>query len=173
MGRRARPTELYVLDGKHKKGKGQIETRRQAEAAIRPPADKIKPPKWLDKPAKKIWRQIVKDLEGLNILTNVDVHALAVYCDAAARHAEATELVEEHGVVIFPVISAEENDQGELEIVRGTPIQNPAVLVVQKYAGIMARFGSALGLTPTNRASIAHAQAKEQKKKDKFGELFG
>lgn len=156
MGRRAKPVELYVLKN-HKKGKREIMARREAEQAIKPPADAIKPPSWLDKAARKEWRRIVKTLEGLDVLTNADVDILAQYCDALARYAEASRIVQQQG----PVIETE----------RG-PQQNPAVLVVNKYAAIIQKCAIQLGLTPSARASMALRRKGEQPK-DKFDELFG
>lgn len=157
MGRRAKPVEIYVLKNERKKSKREIQARREAEASLRPPADAIKPPSWLDKAAKREWRRIVKTLEGLNILTNADVDLLAQYCDALARYAEAAKLIQEQGVVI-------ETERG--------PQQNPAVLVLKKYSEILQKCAIQLGLTPSARASLA-LKRKDEQPKDEFEELFG
>ncbi len=157
MGRRAKPIELYVLGNKHKKSKSEVTARQQAEQALRPPSSKLTPPKWLDKAAKKEWRRIVKLMEGLGILTDVDVDILAAYCDAVVRYAEASQQVREQGFVVT-------ND-------KGNPIQNPALLAVEKYWRIKSKAAAALGLDPTSRASLAKKAA--EKPKDEFEELFG
>ncbi|HHY45871.1 MAG TPA: phage terminase small subunit P27 family [Firmicutes bacterium] len=157
MGRRARPVELQLIKGNHLTRR-EVATRRDAEASMRPPSSRLTPPKWLDKAAKKEWRRIVKLMEGLGILTDVDVDTLAAYCDAVVRYAEASQQVREQGFVVM-------ND-------KGTPIQNPALLAVEKYWRIMSKAAAALGLDPTSRASLAKAKAAE-KPKDEFEELFG
>ncbi|HEY8415131.1 MAG TPA: phage terminase small subunit P27 family, partial [Thermaerobacter sp.] len=103
------------------------------------------------------WQKVTAALDGLGILTNADVNTLAVYCDAAARYAEAARMVQEQGAVI--------------DVGRG-PQQNPAVLVAEKYFRIMQKAASALGLDPTSRAALAKYQA-EAGRQDEFDRLFG
>lgn len=158
MGRRARPVELLVLNGKKHLTKKEISGRRDAEKKLRPGDDAIKPPKWLSKEARKEWRRVVETLKGLGILTNADVDTLAVYCDAVVRYAEASRIIATEGMVL-------ETDRG--------PKQHPAVLIQQKYAGIMARCASQLGLEPSARAALAVKLAKESQPADRFEELFG
>lgn len=159
MGRRARPVELLVLKGRKHLTKAEIQGRRQAEAALRPASAKLKPPEWLDKAARKEWRRVVKLLEGTGLLTDADVNTLAAYCDAAARYAEAAERVAREGLVLT-------NSKGD-------PIQNPAVIVAERYLRIMARAATALGLDPTSRAALARAKAQQERARDPFDEMFG
>jgi len=156
MGRRARPVELQLKKGNHLT-KREIAARKQAEQRLSPPADQVKPPDWLDVAALREWQKVTAALDGLGILTNADVNTLAVYCDAAARYAEAARMVQEQGAVI---------DAG-----RG-PQQNPAVLVAEKYWRIMNKAAAALGLDPTSRAALAKYQA-EAGRQDEFDRLFG
>lgn len=158
MGRRARPVELLVLNGKKHLTKKEVMERQEAEASLRPKADAIRPPRWLSKAARKEWRRIVKVLDGLGILTNADVDTLAVYCDAVVRYAEASKIIETEGMVV--------------QTERGSK-QHPAVLAQQKYAGIMARCAAQLGLEPSARAALAVKLAKDAGPKDRFEELFG
>ncbi len=159
MGRRARPVELYVLNGKHKRGKREIAARQQAEASVRPASAKLRPPKWLDKPARKEWRRVVRLMAGLGILTDADVNTLAVYCDAAVRYAEAAQRVREEGLIVTKP--------------SGEPMQNPAALAAERYWRIMAKAAAALGLDPSARAALAKAKAQQQQKQDRFEEMFG
>ncbi len=155
MGRRARPVELLVLGGKHKRSKRQITARQQVEAALRPPADKLEPPHWLDDEARAVFLAVVAafDQAGLRVLTNADVNTLAVYADAVARYVEASRLVREQG----PVAGNK---------------PHPAVLAAAKYAQIMHQAGGRLGLDPASRATLAKAAA-EQAAPDEFDRLFG
>lgn len=153
MGRRAKPVELLVLNGKKHLTKREIAERQQAEEALRPSTDKLRPPQWLSKDARKEWRRVTKLVEGLGILTGIDANTLAVYCDAVVRYGEASKIIGEEGMVL------------------GSK-QHPAVMVQQKYAGIIARCAGQLGLDPSARAALAK-KAKEEKPKDKFEELFG
>ncbi len=158
MGRRARPVELLVLTGKKHLTKKEATARRQAEGALRPRGSgkQLYAPRWLSKAAQKEWRRIVSLMADLGVLTEADINTLAVYCDAAARYAEAAKAVQEQGAVI-------ETDRG--------PRQNPAVLVAEKYWRIMNKAAAALGLDPASRASLAAKAAEHDK--DEFDKLFG
>lgn len=158
MGRRAKPVELYVLKNERKIKKSELVSRQQAEQALRPASAELKPPRWLDKAAKKEWRRVVKLIGGLGILTDADVDTLAAYCDAVVRYAEAAQQVREQGMVIT-------DDKGK-------PMQNPALLAMEKYWRIMSKAAASLGLDPSSRAALAKAKAAE-KPKDEFEELFG
>ena len=157
MGRRSRPIELLVLDGKKHLTKEEIRERREREAALRPPEGELKPPSWLGPAAKKEFRRIVKVMAETGLLTVADVDQLAVYCDALVRYAEATKEIEERGVIV--------------ESLKG-PVQNPAVLVVNKYAAIIAKLAPRLGLDPSGRASLALPR-KGEEKVDDFEAKFG
>lgn len=69
------PIELVLLKGKKHLSKKEIETRKKEE--IKAPKDKIKPPSYLTKELKKEFTTIAKELERIDILTNLDVDALA------------------------------------------------------------------------------------------------
>lgn len=148
MGRNAKPVSLHLVGGnKSRKTKKELEERQAAEERLRPPADKVRPPTWLSKDAKKIFRRIVKDLEETDLLTNVDVHPLAVYCDAVVQHAAATRILEEEGLTSIGA--------------NGQKVQHPAVLVATKYAGLIAKYTSKFGFDPAARASLAMPAPKE------------
>src|SRR5690606_6965796 len=100
MGRRAKPVELLVLNGRKHLTKKEIQARREGEARLRPPADAVKPPSWLSKEARKVWRRAVASLGPLDILTNADVEQLAVFCDAVARYAECSRIIEREGLIV-------------------------------------------------------------------------
>lgn len=159
MGRPAKPINLHVIDGKKHLTKAELQARLEAEAQLRPPADRVKPPAWLGKRAKKLFRQLVKDMEQTELYTNVDVETLAVYCDAVVRYAQATEAIEEQGVTIMGA--------------QGVPVQNPAVLVASKYAAIMSRCASKLGLDPSSRAAMALRKEPKKKEPTPVDVMFG
>lgn len=154
MGRRARPVELYRLVGRHRRSRREIEARKQAEAALRPPADALEPPEWLDEPARAVFRRVVETFEaaGVQVLTNADTTLLAVYADAVARHADAARIVAAEGVVLGGKV-------------------HPAVRAAETYAKIARQAAAALGLDGAAMAALARA-AGERADKDDFQRLF-
>lgn len=157
MGRRAKPVELLVLNGKKHLTKEEIQKRRDAEAKLKPPADAVKPPSWLSKEARKVWKRVIASLDPLKIVTNADVEQLAMFCDAAARYAECSQIIAKEGIVII-------GPKG--------PMQHPAAVAQAKYATIVTRIGSKFGLDPSGRASLAISKGDDEPQ-DEFEKVFG
>jgi P27 family predicted phage terminase small subunit len=110
----------------------------------------------------KIWNKTVKDMEGLNILDNVDADILGMYCDAVYNQREATRQIQKYTTV---------NDNG-------TEAVNPNVKVAQSYMKIALQCGKELGITAEARARLQKKKAddngvkktaKERKKEQMFG----
>jgi P27 family predicted phage terminase small subunit len=139
--------------------KAERERREKAEARLNVGAGKVRCPAWLDPAARRVWRALVAELKKLELVTNLDVAALAVLADAIARHREAAALVAEQGPVITP--------EG------GRPMQNPAVLIVAKYAGIIRQYGAAFGLDPGGRAKLAATLPEPEPEPTQFEMMFG
>jgi len=174
MGRRAKPVELHVLGGNRSHlTKAAERKRREAEEAIRPPADNIKCPAWLGRAGKSEWKRVIQSLKNSKLMTNVDVASLAVYCDAVDKFAEASKAVTKQGVTLRIGIERRMMDNGDIvEINSGRVVQNPNCLVATKYAQVIARYARQFGLDPSARAGLAIPKA-EDKPKDHFEELFG
>jgi P27 family predicted phage terminase small subunit len=113
MGRKAQPIDLLVLKGKKHLTKQEIEERRAAEARVKPKADKVRCPKWLDSNGRKEWRRICAELKELDLLTNVDVSSLAVYCDLVSKYIAATKDVQERGLILRSSLSKDESGKKE------------------------------------------------------------
>ncbi len=83
---------------------------------------------------------MVKQLEQLGILTEVDMAAFAGYCQAYARWKEAEEFITKHGTIV--------------KTPSGYWQQVPQVSIAQSYLKIMNRFCEQFGLTPSSRSRI-------------------
>ena len=83
---------------------------------------------------------MVKQLEQLGILTEVDMAAFAGYCQAYARWKEAEEFISKHGTIV--------------KTPSGYWQQVPQVSIAQSYLKIMNRFCEQFGLTPSSRSRI-------------------
>ena len=49
-----------------------------------PPAPSLRPPKWISEPARKLWRQLAKELADIGVFKATDRHMLAVLCETYA-----------------------------------------------------------------------------------------
>ena len=79
-------------------------------------------------------------LEGLGLLTEVDMTAFAGYCQSYARWQEAEEFITKHGAIV--------------KTPSGYWQQVPQVSIAQTYLRIMNRFCEQFGLTPASRSRL-------------------
>lgn len=68
-----------------------MQTREAEEDSVTTDKNQLKrPPTWLiDNVAKKEWRRIVKELEKINLIGNLDRNNLGGYCNAFANYVKA------------------------------------------------------------------------------------
>lgn len=155
MGRRAKPIELLKRGGKTHVTKEQVRKRTEREAELRAGSNAVKPPHWLSVEALGAWKRLVPILKKAHRVTNDNVDALAVLCDAIARHAECTRELDAGGLVIV-------NNKGNL-------VPNPYATLQVKYAGVIKQYGGEFGITPATLAKLAIPHG-EEKPKDQFEE---
>lgn len=136
----ARPCKSAKLLTDKSQTKDEIEARTERENRLRGRSGKLPaPPKWLTDSQKKIFRLIVKELEGAEILCRLDVWILqecAVAVDCLNR------------------IGEDVNADPQL-------IYDKSVLTAkEKYTKIFFRCCNELSLSPQSRAKIANICAK-------------
>ena len=158
MARRAIPINILQQKGKSHVTKAQIAARSAAESAFNFPADKVRPPAFLSDVAKKEFRRLAKGLLDVKLITNVDVNALAAYCQAFSRWKDAEEKLARHGTLI----------KGK----NGEPVINPYVYIVDKCFAQMKAMAVEFGFSPGARAKIA-VPGKRPREKTTFEEDFG
>jgi len=88
MSRRAwKPTRLKVLEN-------TIHKERLNPNEPQPKVVEQKPPKDLDRDARRVWRKIEPKLRQLGLLTEVDGDALGILCQIRARLVQIHKLIE-------------------------------------------------------------------------------
>ncbi len=140
IGRPRKPTKLHLINGNP--SKLDLDERLRKEPQPRPSIPKW--PTWLNKHAKKEWKRVVPMLDELGLLTEIDMAALAAYCQSYARWKQAEELVEEHGLTyVHTNKGGEDNDTAR-----------PEVAIAHKYLDKVKAFATEFGLTPSSRTRI-------------------
>jgi P27 family predicted phage terminase small subunit len=162
MGRKAMPIDLMLIKGNKHLTKKEIQERKEAEERIKPKADKVKPPTWLSKEAKKVFKQLAKELQEVGLITNVDVHALALYCDAYVNYIECTRIIEEEGLMVEYTNKAAETNK----------VPHPLLTKKKHLHEQMKALANEFGLTPAARAKIAIPK-QEKKEPTAFEKMFG
>ena len=98
----------------------EIEKRQEQEEKLkRLPKDKIRPPTWLSKDGKSIFKKIVKELDAVDILANIDNYNLAILANSLEKYIECKKLGAEFGLSpaarLKIIQEAEELDEEEKE----------------------------------------------------------
>ena len=132
-GRKPKPTALKQLEGNP--GRRPLNSNEPKPCKKAPRC-----PLWLEEEAKKEWRRMVKILEYMGLLTEIDMAAFAGYCQAFARWKEAEEFISKHGTIV--------------KTPSGYWQQVPQVSIAQTYLKIMNRFCEQFGLTPSARSRM-------------------
>ena len=135
MGRPRIPTSLKRHFGKKLRSYDLAAISTGTFQGSRYPA---KCPHWLNETARKIWRETVKDLQGINVdVTASDQTVFAAYCLTLARLMDAEAHIEKHGQILTDW--------------KGRPYKNPSVTLAKEYGTAQISLGSKFGLDPVSR----------------------
>ncbi len=121
--------------------KEEKEIRAKTEEKLKGGADKISPPKHLNKEQKKIFRNIVKELEGSEILGNLDIYILSTCSIALDRMQEIEKTINENP-----------------SLIRDKDLR----LANDKYTKDFFRCCNELSLSPQSRAKIGNLSLQKQ-----------
>ncbi|ALA41354.1 MULTISPECIES: phage terminase small subunit P27 family [Paenibacillus] len=160
MGRNPKP--LHLIEGHLTKKQKFDREEKEQKINNRLKRDKIRPPTWLGKKAKSMFREFVKQLEETELLTNLDVNALAQYCDLHERMLELRQEVDEKGYTLI-----NENSRGGI-----TYVTNPALTSLNATIKLMQAYEAKFGFTVYDRTKIALKDEKPQEQ-DPVGKRFG
>ena len=180
--------------------KAEREVREQAEAAVLPDrgrAAKLKKPAIVssNKRANAYWNQILKQMEGLALLDDLDATVLAGYCSMLARRDQTTLLIGQlmdrlgvQGAVEDGTRrrrkDAALSDQEWEDSAKATPVLTPDALVeaaakldaltgkLQALERNILQYAEKLGLTPSGRVRLAQKRAQAAAE-EPDGDLFG
>ena len=137
-GRKPKPTNLKILEGN--RGKRPLPTNEPKPDPVAP-----KCPAWLHKDAKKEWKRIAPQLEKLGLLTQVDMAALAGYCESWAQYKRSIEFIHKHGEV-YPI----KDDEGRVKYLQ----QVPQVSIANKALANIRAAATQFGLSASDRGRI-------------------
>ena len=159
MGRLTKPLELQ-------KGHLTVEAQdklKKRDQLIQGNTDRLRCPSWVkDKEAKKEFKRLLKDLQAINAITNLDINNLAQYCNAYAGYIKATE-----ELATQPLTTVKQTRTGEMIVA------NPLIKVQKDYADEMRKFAVMCGLTYDSRAKMAEVKLSNEQDeiKDTFGDI--
>lgn len=148
QGRKPKPTALRVLQGNPGK-------RRLNDKEPKPKPGTPSAPPFLTDEAKREWRRVSKQLLALGLLTLIDKAALAAYCVAWGRWAEAETALREFGIFVMTPVGM---------------VENPALRISDNARKQMMRALVEFGMSPSSRSRV-HSELPEPEK-DEFEEMM-
>ena len=153
-GRGPAPTPRVIDVARGNPGKKKLKTRRDP---VLPGASLANPPAWLVPLALDEWRRIAGCIPD-QLVSGVDLQALAGYCDAYAEWREAAEAV---------------GREGMLTTTPGGHVQpSPYTTIRRNARAAMLRLAQDLGFTPASRTRVSVAGGGEEKD-DLEARIFG
>lgn len=169
----------------------EMEARQQAEAETLPDRGgkvRLKKPVFVarNRPANAYWNQIVKRMDGLSILDDLDSEMLAGYCSMLARRDQTillyNQLLDRLGVQGAVDLSGRKKPRDGSELTdaewegsakKGAPAMTPDELIeavskldtlngkLQSLERNLLQYAEKLGLTPTGRVRLAQKRAAQ------------
>lgn len=106
--------------------------------------NQLKPPKWLDDIAKKEFKRITKILIEMEVVQNLDLSVLAIYCDAFSNYVKLTEEISTRGAVETYI-----NKFGAENKIVSSYVQ-----AQHKYIDVIFKCASRLGLSVSDRLKL-------------------
>jgi len=175
MAGQRQPIELVKAKGKKHLTKAEIEERERTE--VKAPADKVTAPPYLTPEQKKKFKKIVKELRAIDLISNLDVDALARLVIAMDRYVAITEELNRQPLMLTIQVPSGTKDAAgnpvmtEKEVVNG---EVERLLLIQDRCFKQCRQGASdFGLTVSSRCRLIVPKAdKEPPKENKFKQKF-
>lgn len=158
-GRKPTPSALKLVKGNP--GKRALNKKE----AVVLPAEPT-PPSFLSDEAKVEWGRVVGTLFRVGLMTELDRAALAAYCQAYGRWAQAEGALSRMAELDPDTMAL------TIRTSNGNAIQNPMVGIANKAKADMVRYALEFGMSPSARSKV-DAHPDDHEKKDGFTEFFG
>jgi P27 family predicted phage terminase small subunit len=148
MARPRQPTDLLLVKGKKHLTKEEIAKRKSSE--VKAPADKVKAPSYLPDDLKKEFRKLARELIDIEIMTNLDIDALARFIISRKMYLELTKQIFEDTELL---------------------LDKDTIGIQDKLFKQCRAAASDLGLTISSRCKLVVPKKEEPKKESKFAKF--
>ncbi|MDZ4993307.1 phage terminase small subunit P27 family [Clostridium perfringens] len=150
------PKQRVPMELQSKKvSKEEREARIEAEKKLVGDRDLLlKPPSYLNKQEKKIYKELIKPLIHIESLGNSDREIFAIMANAKFMMLEAKKLIESDGMLVPKV-----DRFGNIEMK-----ENPCIKIYKDFESIFNKNQSQIGLSASARTKLV--QIKEEKESE-------
>lgn len=148
-----RPLKPVALQQGRMSNESKRIRQEQEDRFLKGATNQLKAPTFLDPMAKKEFKRVVELLKQLDVVQNLDLTVLAIYCDAYSNYVKLSKQVQEHGSVEFYT-----NTQGFENKVVSSYVQAKS-----KYIEIIFKCSGKLGLSVSDRLKLIVPKEDEDK----------
>ena len=145
-----RPRKIISISA-GKIGKEKRKSRLEQEQKIKVGREQLcSPPEWLSKGAKEEFERVVEEAGHVELLDNLDLGILAMYCNAYDCYVDITEKIQKTG---YLGIRKTANDEYQTV--------HPLLVAQEKYVKQIMQCSTKLGLATTDRLKLIVPQKEE------------
>ena len=156
MAGQRQPIALVQAKGKKHLTKAEIAERERTE--VKAPSDRVTPPSYLTATQKKAFRKTVKELRAIDLISNLDVEALARLVIAQEKYREVTETIAKQPLMVTVAYDTGKKDAEGNPIMAEHEVVNSQVerlAIIQDRYFKQCRQGAAdFGLTVSSRCRL-------------------
>lgn len=120
-------------------GKQEKLNRQVQEEKLKLDRDELNPPEWLSEFGQEEFSRVVEECEKIDLLDNLDISVLAIYCNAYASYVEINEIMSKKPK------KSRYTDNGKID---------PLVNAQDKFVKQIMSCSSKLGLATTDRLKL-------------------
>lgn len=171
MAGKRQPVDLLLAKGKKHLTKAEIDLRRAKE--VHADADKVAPPKWLDRPLRARFNSLAAQLIEVGIMSNLDCDALARLVVCEQQFVDLTNEITAQPImkdVQRPkILKNGTASKTQTETVKVVNEIRERLLIQQDRAYKQCRQGAMdFGLTISARCRLVAPESKEERPENKF-----
>ena len=160
MSRNRKPLEMQ---SKHLTNAEKLQKEEEEDLLVLGKEQLQDPPDWLiNDVAINEFKRIVKEIDKIDVIGNLDINNLGGYCNSYALYLKSTEELKGKSLIVRKMTK-----NGPMTI------KNPLIEIQKNYADEMRKFASLCGMTIDSRLKVATIQTTKQKKDiiDEFGDI--
>lgn len=174
MAGQRQPIALVQAKGKKHLTKAEIAERERTE--VKAPADKVTPPSYLTKEQKSAFKKIVKQLRTIDLVSNLDVDALARLVIAQSKYVQVTEQLSELPLMVEIETKTGQIDENGRPVLKKVEVVNSQVerlaLMQDRYFKQCRQGAADFGMTVSSRCRLVVPKADDSgKPENKFAKF--
>lgn len=173
MAGQRQPIALVQAKGKKHLTKAEIAERERTE--VKAPADKVTPPSYLTKEQKSAFKKIVKQLRTIDLVSNLDVDALARLVIAQSKYVQVTEQLSELPLMVEIEVKTGQIDENGRPVLKKVEVVNSQVerlaLMQDRYFKQCRQGAADFGMTVSSRCRLVVPKADDSKPENKFAKF--